>query len=188
MKQHSILFSGPMVCALLERRKTQTRRMSTTWLKVKAGDLLWVKETFCRKLVDGVRQYNGDGTGQLWFRASNPDVLAVDDDGFQRYRKDGHQASPWTSPLLMPRRYSRITLLATEDARLERLRDITEADAAAEGVQLTDDRTGCAEDANSNYGKAYRNLWNSLHGKFSPWEGNPEVARIAFEVWKVNDG
>jgi hypothetical protein len=71
----------------------------------------------------------------------------------------------------MHRWASRITLRVT-DVRVERLKDISESDAMAEGV----DRADCCH----AYYHGYRKLWDQINGKDS-WEGNPWVWVVAFE-------
>jgi hypothetical protein len=70
MKSHPILFSGEMVRALLAGRKTQTRRLSDSWMKVKAGDELWVRETWASPEADKSRPgrvaYDADGMCGCW--------------------------------------------------------------------------------------------------------------------------
>jgi len=132
--ERPILFSGPMIRAILAGRKTQTRRVAKltgagrvkeagshrNWHladpdAVKAcpygtpGDRLWVRETFCDT---GCQRavYRADTAVENW-----------------KYRI-------WRPSIYMPRWASRITLEIT-DVRLERLQDISEADAAAEGVE-----------------------------------------------------
>ena len=168
MKSHPILFSAPMIRALLAGRKTVTRRMSKQWLKVKAGDELWCRETW---------KHRTDGLALgAWYRA------------------DGHidiPGWPWKPSIFMPRKYSRITLEATEDARLERLHDITEEDAVAEAIyrmpggvfegrrDAVDGRTLITPWMTAV--EAYADLWDSLHKK-DPWSSNPLVVVLSFEV------
>ena len=102
-----------------------------------------------------------------------------------RYREDAHyeydpQANPyldgtdrWRPSIHMPRWASRIKLKATEDARLERLQDISEADCYAEGVQL--------EQVYATSRPVFRSLWDSINTKTGErWEDNPEVVVLAF--------
>ncbi|WP_068318983.1 hypothetical protein [Polycladidibacter hongkongensis] len=141
-----ILFSAPMVLALLGGRKTQTRRVmkgverdNRMHLKgslvrthvidapmhgltqFAVGDLLWVRETWAR--IDEVECGCSEAPcqcpqlGEIRYRAT-----VGDDDG----RK-------WKPSIFMPRKYSRLTLEVT-DVRAELLRDISEEDAKAEGV------------------------------------------------------
>jgi hypothetical protein len=67
--------------------------------------------------------------------------------------------------------------IATEDARLEMVQDISEEDAKAEGCEpeMVDKHT-------PSYGDAFQTLWNSINKKpGTTWADNPEVVRIAFE-------
>jgi hypothetical protein len=92
------------------------------------GDQLYVKEQW--SLKEG--RMGGKGPEDCWYAASNPEVRAVDGDGFQRYRKDGREASPWASSRFMPRWAARI-FLEIADVRIDRLQSVTEEDAIAEG-------------------------------------------------------
>jgi hypothetical protein len=177
VKERPILFSAPMVRAILEGRKTQTRRaikpqptidemgnfcwngwnygqdangpciqsiaspIPTSRTKRvlcpygKPGDRLWVRETWCVAHDDNGPVWNEDGeTYKYWYQATDPDVVAIDDDGFRRFRRDGMEATPWKSPIYMPRRASRI-LLEITDITVDRLCDISEQDAEEEGVE-----------------------------------------------------
>jgi hypothetical protein len=176
-KERPILFSGEMVRAILDGRKTQTRRVvkpkpddSGLWNNDKCpygkpGDRLWVRETF---FVDGPRI---------------------------QYRADHHGAPKetiWKPSIFMPRHASRI-LLEIADVRCERLRDISEADAIAEGVASFrpvpgdgDPETLYANYMNKgrlSYRKAYfsfMTLWQSINGPES-WNANPWVWVITFK-------
>lgn len=174
-KEHPLLFSGPMIRALLAGRKTQTRRLSKQWLKVKAGDYLRVKETSRPQVA------NPRGDVEVTYAA----------DGARVYFEKDSIAEDWVMPqaarrgnvssLFLPLFFSRITLEATADARLERLQDISDADCFAEGIQTVVDE-GSTDDGTAR--GAYRSLWDSLH-KDQPWKSNPELAVLAFRVVKL---
>jgi len=142
VSERPILFSGPMVRAILEGRKSQTRRVIKThspayierwkgaegWDKEcsygQPGDLLWVRETWRRHIV------------------SPPNVDArIPRKRFDlgvRYRADGHlmdDGKKWKSPIHMPRWASRLTLRIT-GVRVERLQEISGEDCIAEGIQI----------------------------------------------------
>lgn len=135
----------------------------------KVGDRLWVRETWgtgCRPhpylgWVDGI-EYKAD-EAYLDGIESLP-LNVIDDQDLDKY-SDG-----WHSPMFMPRWASRITLEIT-DIRVERVQDITEADAIAEGVE------------SFNAVASYSYLWNSLNAKRGyPWEKNPRVWVLTFKV------
>lgn len=101
-----ILFSSPMVRAILDGIKTMTRRVYKPRLdKWKVGDKLWVRETYT--LIHGRAVY-----------AATCDI--------ESYR--------WRPSIFMPRRFSRILLEITELKR-ELLRDVSESDALREGFE-----------------------------------------------------
>lgn len=172
-KEHPILFSGPMVKALLARRKTQTRRLSDVWMKVKAGDRLWVRETWAPFdfSYEDVRPSDLPQYCQIVYRA---DCKATDD--------------TWRPSIHMPRWASRITLEATADALRERLQDITVDDAIAEGIEKSGDhwknylKTSMYPNDWCGARASYMGLWNSLHSKEAPWESNPELTVLSFKV------
>lgn len=180
-KEHPILFSAPMVRAILDGKKTQTRRLakcdgnpfpsaSGAWVAMNAakqsitemrcpygapGDRLWVRETHYVW-----NSGNKDGTGRyIAYRASDPDSPCT-----------------WTPSIHMPRWASRIELEVT-DVRLEGLNDISPEDAAAEGWPGPD----AANTIRSSYPIAwYSHLWDQINGKRHPWESNPWVWCVSF--------
>lgn len=159
MKERPIIFCAPMVRALLDGTKTQTRRVvgrGTSVLRVyprwRLGDRLWVKETF------------GPRAGGVVFRA---------DDG-----NDCPDGGRWRPSIFMPRWASRITLEITE-VRVQRLQDISEEDAIAEGIRSTlfrpDDGfplcTGYSPEPDDGKSilypsarEAYASLWERING------------------------
>ena len=190
MKERPILFSAPMVRAILSGAKTQTRRV----MKVRCHSIcenddgkLWpwsedveLAEDFWHPCPFG---QPGD---RLWVRetwGALPHMLG----GFQReslrYRADGeyqneHGAWRWRPSIHMPRWASRITLEIT-DVRVERLQDISGMDAKREGVSVP---AHIPEDgADLDYARrGFRRLWEEIHGG-GAWEKNPWVWVIKFK-------
>ncbi|MDB9514790.1 hypothetical protein PN499_26660 [Kamptonema animale CS-326] len=141
IKERPILFKGEMVSAIRGKLKTQTRRIEKIGKPCpagKKGDRLWVRETF-RNIGDYI-------------------VYAADFSEPSNWK-------PWTPSIFMPRYASRLTLEVT-DIRLERLQDITEEDAIAEGCLDVKD---------------FEALWLSINGHNS-WDKNPSVWAIKFSV------
>lgn len=193
MKERPILFSAPMVRALLAGTKTQTRRvikprhlaffnqdaaaMLSDWNERplpygKTGDRLWVRES------------------HWWFKDEHdhetgyfPPTLTIDD---VAYRADGEDPRKvWRPSIHMPRWASRITLEITS-VRVERLQEISIEDAKAEGawgpddsiVQKVADYFG-TDIFSANPRKAFQMLWESINGPDS-WAANPWVWVIEF--------
>ena len=193
MIEKPIIFSGEMVRAILDGRKTMTRRLNKQWLKVKAGDRLWVKETWRvgawdedtgRICVD----YRADGLARHeWLECADNDLfdrlwiqstddaraagLKIDGDGKYHW-KHGESPCRWRSSRYMPRWASRITLEATTDARLEKLQKITGMDVGREGFEWD----AMADEPFYRFAK----YWDSLNPRV-PWSSNPEVVVIEFK-------
>ncbi|MEH7827630.1 hypothetical protein [Gemmobacter denitrificans] len=87
---------------------------------------------------------------------------------------------PWRPSIHMPRWASRITLTVT-DVRVQRLQQISEADAVAEGVSPISEPNDLKWEHYSPHGVAFAALWNSLHGH-GAWEANPWVVVPTFTV------
>lgn len=182
-----ILFSTPMIRALLGGFKSQTRRV----LKIEA-DSIEAHEELPGEFApwkDGERlstitcPYGAPGD-QLYVREGfrieqRGDRLTGKKFDVYVYRADSRMR-PEFDPLRykpsihMPRAASRITLTITE-TRVERLQDIKSADAAAEGWPG-------ADDDHINPVSWYADLWDQINGKRHPWVSNPWVWALTFTV------
>lgn len=198
-----ILFSAPMVRALLDGRKTMTRRLAwnlagvgpefpgkpARWQRVKPGDRLWVRE---RTMCVGVR----DGEIKVSYDADDftPEVWLPFPDRLKFNPKVGKRLS-----MGCYREASRLTLIV-ETVKIERLQDISEADAIAEGVLswrddwsqkqaaemlLRGTEASVETGAGSPAVRLFYLLWTSLHGR-EGWKANPEIVAISFRVIKSN--
>ena len=195
-----ILFSTPMVLALLDGRKSQTRRIAKPQpssgirksVFVKSGledghgreikpryqpsDILWVRETWKCVQYDSM---DGNLGYEVEFRDGERKYFEFDDN--ERFHQFGKFAfkEGWQSSLFMPREAARI-FLRVKTVRVERLQEITEEDARAEGVNGIPRSTVLYP--NDDYIYPFKQLWNSLNQKRSyGWDTNPWVWVIEFE-------
>ena len=188
--ERPIIFSAPMVRAILDDEKTQTRQIIKPVRGKSPCDLVAEART------GDYRSCPWPDGGRLWVRESFSGSMDYERHGYPLkewgnkifYWADGiPRSGEWTkprSPIHMPRCLSRITLEIT-DIRAERLQDITEADARAEGI--TDG--GCltcgapeACDCRSPQPDArdsFANFWMGIHGSDS-WHADPWVWVICF--------
>lgn len=204
VREKPIIFSAPMVRAILAGTKTMTRRlvkpqprelvefMPGTWAiptkdpssfkelrhPYTHGDRLWVRETWWiyDELAERDREIEG-----LMYRA---DLTLEQEREEEATRRQLGVEKPdrWRSPIHMPRWASRITLEVT-GVRVERLQEISHEDALAEGVvEAERDRTEgwqVREQSLTVAQLAFSRLWESIHGAGS-WEANPWVWVIEF--------
>lgn len=193
MKERPILFSAPMVRAILEGRKTQTRRVIKGEGRVcpqgQPGDRLWVRETFClessqeyelsdsqyprdgRPTKNEVDTCEGGSWAVPWYRATDGEPNIVPDD----LEDSSDDRTRWKPSIFMPRWASRI-MLEIVSVRGERLNSISEEDAKAEGVYAHPNFTTPV------YGMQFRDLWDSINGKRGiGWDKNPWVWVIEFK-------
>jgi hypothetical protein len=214
IKERPILFSGPMVRALLDGSKTQTRRpvkgFALELLKPDnftheyvalpengnspygyVGDRLWVRETFVAFGRWETRFNEKKGRDEWHFvdmtmecdrayqyTADEPDVPLA-------WNRDGMVTGWWRRPsIFMPRDASRITLEVT-GVRVERLQEIGETAAIAEGIGKTPagfwstyGRSGV--DGTYSPRSSFRCLWESINGAES-WDADPWVWVVEFK-------
>lgn len=249
MKDAPLLFSAPMIRALLDGRKSQTRRLAWMpshlagldftpeqfsefeergWRVRKHGELhyvykptvwqrrydrwmagdrelwIWVRETWAHyQTVNGRRLHNGGyideiSDGFAGYRADGFDTIndfrdhvrLMSDASLQAIEINGNK---WRPSIHMPKWASRLTLRVT-DMRLERLQDISEEDAKAEGALWHDGggigHSGWRHDQYDGIvfpdaRSAFARLWQNIHGPDS-WARNDEIVRLEFEVFKAN--
>ncbi|OQA14340.1 MAG: hypothetical protein BWY63_03198 [Chloroflexi bacterium ADurb.Bin360] len=137
----------------------------------KPGDCLWIREGWrTEELEDGLDgiRYQADERFrpiENTFEASNSWCEA---------HQNGKHGDKWRSPMHMPRWASRIAL-GIISICAERLQELTDADALAEGVHLHG-TTRYAGEAVDGFVK----LWDSANGERHPWESNPWVWKIEF--------
>ncbi|MFB2682766.1 hypothetical protein [Shewanella mangrovisoli] len=217
MKQRPIIFNTEMVRAILDGRKTQTRRpmnpqpkpdtetsLGGYWFPCAAFQSMVHVEDLKNPLWRGMASDAcpicsvGD---QLWVRETFADCgprltyKADEDDGAHCVVKR------WTPSIHMPRSAARIILEVT-DIRVERVKDIKEQDAIAEGMAFTNyglnqfgnqlpgwlwRNSNKHEECLSSAKWAFLNLWESIYGEQS-WQSNPWVWVIEFRVFSTTGG
>lgn len=184
MTERPILFSAPMITAILSGDKTQTRRVlkdQDTWngvgegilrrhprqtagTPVLTGDRLWVREawqTHCD--MDHVQPRDLPASAAVQYPATYD-----------------HWASRRRASIHMPRWASRITLSVT-DVRVQRLQDISEEDAKAEGAPRLSRMLPNLQIVGVPYRDSFQGLWEEINGR-GAWEANPWVYAITFSV------
>jgi hypothetical protein len=191
MNEHPILFSGPMVRAILEGQKTQTRRLIRMehtkacvwkWPEDSTIPYAWIE---CGNEMSGhdyrkpcpcicERRPYGNSGDLLWVR----ETWCETDEGIA-YRADQWMDCPsdneqWRPSIFMPREYSRLTLHITE-VRIQRIQEMSAIDIMCEGAPV--DALGY----DGAIHQWFRETWNSINGKRAPWESDPWVWAISFE-------
>lgn len=211
MKFHPILFSTDMVKAILDNRKTMTRRIIKEkiiddyydyddWVssvapadipssryyekeffmmrnKYNIGDVLWVRETW-NTLHEFIKK---------------PDYSVMDNSDFV-YKANNNRIDKWKPSIYMPKEAARI-FLEVVNVRVERVQDISEKDAIAEGIEPTITNTiaggtfypGQMYKNYLPYGytdvypkDSFRSLWSKINGEQS-WNDNPWVWVVEFK-------
>jgi hypothetical protein len=204
MKERPILFNGAMVRAILDGSKTQTRRImkpqpeTVDGRSIKAwdghpaallnllnqngrkcpygqpGDRLWVRETWqaWRKT-----SYEYDE----WEVCDVPPSQIIDEYGESsiEYQATSKSMGPWRPSIHMPRWASRIDCLV-KAVRVERLQDISNADALAEGVSVHPEFHDEPRTSMYSPAAAFQDLWSATYSAGS-WEANPWVWIVSFE-------
>jgi hypothetical protein len=191
MEERPILMSGLMVRAILEGRKTQTRRvvkpqpeyiqpdgtikplaavseanqmiargrLAARCKYGTVGDRLWVRETW------SYHEPHDDCSGKVYAA----DQVSISEEMRPQMR--------WRPSIFMPRWMSRITLEIT-DVRVERVQDISEADAQAEGMTERTRLPG----VEPLYAMTFAKLWDSINAKRGyGWDANPWVWVVEFK-------
>lgn len=200
IKERPILFSAPMVRAILDGRKTQTRRVvkpkDLEWMDVHQGLRESDNEVCCPYGMTGDRLW----VRETWAVGKSADTFApsvlhpgtwLNDKGGLWYPADNTAPPAPISPrgktrvsIHMPRWASRI-LLEIVSVRVERLNDISEQDARAEGCSPGGWQPSYSNPDNSNGDDswsatdAFAELWESINGA-SSWQANPWVWVVEF--------
>jgi hypothetical protein len=230
MTDRPIIFSSAMVLALLEGRKTMTRRLLRTpkgllgkfplesagsvrvteegW-QIQAGKYNVYSQPFTPNYAVGDRLYVRESFWGCDLPGYGDIPCVVYDDEHFGKSYEPKDERPWAPKfgripsIHMPRWASRLTLTVTA-VKVERLQDISEEDAKAEGIMWDYSRDPLAsgpgacryftpaidtpkalKSFNTAAG-AFKELWQFLNAKRAPWESNPWVVAVSFEVAKMN--
>lgn len=195
MKETGVIFTADSIRAILEGRKTQTRRIvSANAVRLPngapflveapygvPGDRIWCKETL---------EHSEDGR---WCYRANPssDLPVYRNTPFEQMKWLVSRKKPVCPSVHMPRWASRLTLELTE-VRVQRLQDISKEDAIAEGIavfplQSADDPSAWYQSSPGVHQErsaqiSYAALWDSLNAKRGyPWDSNPWVWAYTFK-------
>ena len=182
MKERPILFSDPMVKAILDGRKTMTRRV----VPERFLDKYYDYDDWCNSVMPSGADFScsrsyekeyfmercpyGHPGDRLWVRETH--IITEEPRCPVVYKADTEVTIPpevWRPSIHMPRWASRITLEIT-DVRVERLQDISVEDCQREGVE-----------SNVSSLIEFHDLWDSINGKKHPWVSNPWVWVVSFK-------
>lgn len=182
MKEKPILFSAPMVKAILRGDKTQTRRIVKS---IQKSDQHYGDIEQCDKYPNEFFQWQGGEKGrsffcpygdpgdQIWVRETfNYDGLSK---SFVYKASWPNGPDGWKPSIHMPRKASRIDLLI-KNIRVERLQDISEKDAREEGFPPPNPMDGGCFSAREEF----KDIWQTINGHNS-WFENPWVWVVEFE-------
>jgi hypothetical protein len=190
--ERGIMFSKPMVEALLAGTKTQTRRALRPQPAEgseprnpfgRRGDRLWVRENFVA-FGRWETRYNERKGRQEWafIDMTRQEGLSWQYEGADPLAGRIADAAPTWHPrpaLFMPRAASRI-LLEIVEVRVERLQAVSAADAVAEGILRVGDGFALAgRGVTQDAVLAYRAVWERINGPGS-WDANPLVWVVGF--------
>jgi hypothetical protein len=202
-REHGIIMSAPMVPLVIAGTKTQTRRIAKPqpmffnnewqWRSVKCrsmvtidemrslspygarGDRMWVRERWRTEeresdSVDGIRFAADDAFVPIENSVKGADqwVLAHD---------NGKHGTSWRSPIYMPRWVARAVLKIVE-VRVQRLSEITESDARAEGCESV---TGGVPRTTLSAREMFACRWDQINGHRALWSTDPWVWAITFK-------
>ncbi len=227
MKERPLILGAPMVCATLDGRKTNTRRiikpqpeakvhqtlnvisyksgknsvlatpehfldyMPTLCPYGRVGDRLWVREAFRYPLdldKKNSTQIAKDCLGAEYEKPWCPTEYCADGRRDNWDCWDEKEAGRYRHARFMPRWALRLTLEIT-DVRVERLQDISDEDAIAEGIERISQVGFMRACGWKDYGggigffspiDSFRSLWESIHGE-GAWEINPWVFALTFK-------
>ncbi len=194
-----IIFNSEMVKAILDGRKTQTRRVIKPQPEIVDKEPRYEKYTWAfwsdeiRKYRNGliVESKYGKPGDRLWVRETWAGIkggaacIAGEIQEFEPsivYKVDGfnyNKELKWKSSIFMPRWASRITLEIT-DVRVERLQKISEGDIKKEGFTLKGFEVQSLSHQRRYRMEWFMTLWNSLAKKGFKWNDDPWVWVISF--------
>ena len=198
-----ILFNTEMVRAILDGRKDATRRIVKGFIP---DDAVWGYTAFTPKGYISCRGTFADGYGEKFFKlpCEPGDILYVREtwkkapNGYYYFeswqRNDIADITKWKPSIHMPKEAARIWLKVT-DVRVERLQEITEDGAKAEGAI---DNRGFIHSPENEYDRIHTarehfiKIWNNTIKKFDidryGWDANPYVWVISFERCEKPEG
>lgn len=205
MVDRPIIMSGPMVRAILDGRKTQTRRVLREQPQEPPCEGAYL-DSYCSE-ARTAENHRGMSTDWCWWTPDNRVGCCITvpyvpgdriwvketwhpDPGPPTYRADvpgKAEGWGWRSPRYMPRRLSRLTLTVT-DVRVQRVQEISEDDAEAEGARPAFSYPGW--DGVSTVPQCrwgFHELWDSLNGKRGHgWDKNPWIVAVTFTAERRN--
>lgn len=191
--RHAYPLAGPVMvgdtiwpleswCHIVSNKPGPHPEWLATHLRFAAGDRIWVKETWNKAFAE-----SSTSNGVIYFADYGHRLDLV---------KEFEPAGGWRSTRGMKKAISRLTLLVTA-VKVERLNEITDEDALAEGVRWSDRWQGYVvpgvEHPNRDFPvlsrptarEMYAALWDTIHGS-GEWLANPYVAAISYDIAKAN--